>query len=103
MLPQFVRFKDLKDANIVQSWPALKDLMDNEEFPRGRKLSPQIRVWTVDEVNTWLETRSVDPAPPRGEPARRMAAKAARLSSPDQITEELEGVGGASERGPPTG
>jgi hypothetical protein len=103
MLPHFVRFRDLKERNIVQSWPALNDLIENEGFPRGRKLSPQIRVWTVDEVNAWLETRPFEPAEPRGEPARRAAAKAARLSAPDQKTQELREADEAiaPTRGPP--
>ena len=44
MLPHFVRFKVLKEANIVHSWPALRDLIENEGFPRGRKLSPNSRL-----------------------------------------------------------
>ena len=103
MLPQFVRFKALKEANIVQSWPALKDLIDHEGLPCGRKLSPQIRVWTIDEVNAWIETRPLEPAEPRGLAARRAAEKAARLQHLTEQSELGEADGAnAGTRGPPT-
>jgi hypothetical protein len=85
MLPKLYRFRNLKERNIVQSWPALKDLIDNEDFPPGRKLSPNIRAWTEDEVIEWLDSRPTEPSTSlRGAVARIAAEKAASRTDPEQ-------------------
>ena len=87
MLPTYIRFKVLKQRGIARSWPYLKDLIEDHGFPAGKLLSPQVRVWDEGEVSAWLETRPVEPAPPRGFAARRAAEKAARLQ---HLTEQPE-------------
>jgi hypothetical protein len=77
MLPTFVRFADLKKRGIVDSIPQLRSLQAREGFPTGRRLSANVRAWTVDEIQDWLKTRDSSPAPLRGVALRaRNAAKA---------------------------
>jgi hypothetical protein len=68
----WLRFGDLKTRNIVKSWPQLKRLVELYGFPPGRMLSPNIRVWTEDEIDAYLESRPIEGPAPRG------AAKAKR-------------------------
>ena len=46
-----LRFADLKERGIVNSWPQLKRLQQLHGFPLGRMLSPNIRVWTKEEID----------------------------------------------------
>jgi hypothetical protein len=56
-LPHFVRFRNLREAGIVVSWEQLSQLIDRYGFPPGRLLSPNTRVWDLDEVRKWLSNR----------------------------------------------
>jgi predicted DNA-binding transcriptional regulator AlpA len=60
VLEQFCRFSDLKESRIVQSHAQLRRLQETEGFPRGRLIGPNTRVWTVSEINTWLEGRPTE-------------------------------------------
>ena len=62
----WLRFGDLKARNVVKSWAQLKRLVENYGFPPGRMLSPNVRAWTDDEIDEWLETRPIEGPPPRG-------------------------------------
>jgi predicted DNA-binding transcriptional regulator AlpA len=59
-LPRFVRFKDLRAAGIVDNWPTLLRLVDQQNFPEGVLLSPNIRAWNIDDVQKWLESRPTE-------------------------------------------
>jgi hypothetical protein len=59
-LPQFVRFRNLREASIVDSWQQLSQLIDRYGFPPGRLLSPNIRVWDIDDVRQWLANRPTE-------------------------------------------
>jgi predicted DNA-binding transcriptional regulator AlpA len=65
-LPVFVRFADLKAANIVASHQQLYNLIDRDNFPPGVLLGPHTRSWLLDEVMEWLAARPTErkPAPP---------------------------------------
>jgi len=67
----FLRYKDLKKRGIVKSWPMLRRWIKLYNFPEGRKLGPNTRVWTEEELEAWLATRPTDkkPAPRRVESA----------------------------------
>lgn len=54
---RLLRFADLKEANIVSSWPQLKRLVDGHGFPRGYLLSPAVRVWDASAIDDWLQAR----------------------------------------------
>ena len=60
-----VRVKDLVDAKIISGWAQLKRLIDEQNFPKGILLSPNVRVFAVAEVKKWLETRPVPTADTR--------------------------------------
>jgi hypothetical protein len=49
-LPYLVRFRNLREAGIVDSWEQLSQLVDRYGFPSGTLLSPNVRVWDVDDV-----------------------------------------------------
>ena len=54
---QVVRFWDLKDAQIVNDWRQLKRLQDEFDFPAGYLLGPNTRVWDLDDIKRWLQSR----------------------------------------------
>jgi hypothetical protein len=56
-LPIYCRFHDLKQANIVRSWPQIMRLIRSEGFPRGLMISSHSRVWNVRDVLSWLSER----------------------------------------------
>src|SRR5262245_59580352 len=49
-LPLLLRYRDLERIGLVSSWQQLGRLVAHEDFPPGRMLSPNARVWTLDEV-----------------------------------------------------
>ena len=55
-----LRFADLKKRGIVNSWPQLKRLQQEHNFPLGRMLSPNIRAWAESEIDKWFESRPVE-------------------------------------------
>jgi predicted DNA-binding transcriptional regulator AlpA len=63
VLPVYVRARDIRDAGIARNWPTLTRLIEEEGFPRGVMLSPNIRAWRLDEIEQWLETRPVERKP----------------------------------------
>jgi predicted DNA-binding transcriptional regulator AlpA len=56
-LPKYLRYKDLEAQGIVGSWTQLLRLIDDNGFPQGILLSPNIRAWTEAEVCAWLAAR----------------------------------------------
>jgi predicted DNA-binding transcriptional regulator AlpA len=54
---QLIRFRDLQERGIVENWPQLKRLVDNQNFPSGLYLGPNSRAWFEDEVDAWLDAR----------------------------------------------
>ena len=94
-LPVYVRFADLAAANIVRSWPQLIRLIENENFPRGVRLSPNSRAWEIGEVQTWLASR-----PPAGQGGAGVHAASA---DPEKLglRSQREGSGRARPFGKP--
>jgi predicted DNA-binding transcriptional regulator AlpA len=56
-LPIFVRYKDLVAAGICDSYRQLYNMIDNDGFPVGVMLSPNVRAWRVQHVRAWLDAR----------------------------------------------
>lgn len=54
---KLLRFADLKERGVVTSWPQLRRLVDNHNFPPGYLLSPGCRVWDPDVIEAWLDMR----------------------------------------------
>lgn len=71
MVTRFLRYKDLKERGIVNSWTALHYKIKNNGFPQGRYIGPNSRAWPEVEVQAWLD------ALPVTKPARQKTSVAA--------------------------
>jgi hypothetical protein len=78
-----LRFADIKERGIVRSWAQLKRLQAEHDFPLGRLLSPNIRVWDEEEeVDPWVASRPVVNARPlQGSPKARHERRLLSLES----------------------
>jgi hypothetical protein len=66
-MTKWLRFRDLKERQIVDSWPQLGNLIEKQGFPRGRMLSANVRAWDEEnEIEPWLASRPIAGAAPRG-------------------------------------
>jgi hypothetical protein len=69
----WLHFRDLQERRIVDSWAQLRNLIQKQDFPRGRMFGPNTRVWDEEnEIEPWLASR------PIAGPTPRDAAKASR-------------------------
>jgi hypothetical protein len=57
--PTLLRFRDLKEQKIVANRMTLKNWIEHEGFPPGRMLAANTRVWFLDEIAAWLDSRPV--------------------------------------------
>ena len=64
---KLLRFPDLHRVGI-RNHPTLSRWIKKQGFPPGRLIGPNTRVWTVEEVEAWWESRA-DP-PPENSKAR---------------------------------
>jgi hypothetical protein len=71
MIPNQLRFSDLKQRKIVTNWVTLRNWIENEGFPAGRMAGPNTRLWNEPDVAAWLASRptKTKPAPTKREPA----------------------------------
>jgi predicted DNA-binding transcriptional regulator AlpA len=58
-LPTYVRFRDLQQAGIVNSWEQLSNLIEDYDFPPGILLSPKARAWDIEDIQRWLARRPI--------------------------------------------
>ena len=70
-VPKFLRLKDLQERGVAMTHQAVRHMQLHEDFPLGRLLGPGTRVWTVTEINEWLDSRPVEVS----EQARRRAQR----------------------------
>jgi predicted DNA-binding transcriptional regulator AlpA len=70
-VPKFLRLKDLQERGIAPTHQSVRHMQKPENFPLGRLLGPGTRVWTVQEINEWLDSRPVEVS----EQARRRAQR----------------------------
>jgi predicted DNA-binding transcriptional regulator AlpA len=73
-LPRHVRFRHIRAAGIADSYTALDRLVRDHGFPVGRLISPNVRAWTVEEIEGWLATR---PTARKPGPTRKREVEAA--------------------------
>ena len=59
MTPILLRFSDLRARGIVTTWPTLRLWIESQGFPPGRKLGPNTRAWTEQEITEWLAGRPI--------------------------------------------
>ena len=57
MIAKHLRFRDLKALGIVSNWTTVQRWIESEGFPPGRRLGPNTRTWTADEISQWLDNR----------------------------------------------
>jgi predicted DNA-binding transcriptional regulator AlpA len=55
----YLRFTDLKARGIVRNWATLQNWIKHLDFPAGRLVSPNARMWTEREVEGWIAKRPV--------------------------------------------
>ena len=60
MAAVLVRFRDLKDRNIVRNHPTLTRWIKLHGFPPGRLIGPNTRVWLESEVEAWIMSRPTE-------------------------------------------
>jgi predicted DNA-binding transcriptional regulator AlpA len=63
----YLRFRDLKQRQIVTSWPQLGRLIRDQGFPRGSMLGANTRAWPEEEIVAWLDSRPQGSAVRTGE------------------------------------
>jgi hypothetical protein len=64
------RYRDLKDARIVNSRMTLKRLIDSGRLASGRLISPNVRAWTDEEIDALITN-----APTARKPGARKSAE----------------------------
>jgi predicted DNA-binding transcriptional regulator AlpA len=80
-MKSLLRFSDLKERKICGSWAQLARLIKIYDFPAGRMLSANTRVWDEAEIDSWFALRPTrNDTPLKGDAARRV--KEARAESP---------------------
>ncbi len=57
MTTKLLRYPDLRERGIFRNRATLYRWIAAGQFPRGLKIGPNTRVWTEDEVNTWLRAQ----------------------------------------------
>ena len=57
MVPTLLRYADLQRRNVVKNWQTLSNWIEKENFPPGRLIGPNTRVWTEEEVTEWISSR----------------------------------------------
>ena len=60
MFPRILRFRDLKDAGIVNNRATLYRWIKDRGFPPGVLLGPKSRGWAEADVLSWLASRPVE-------------------------------------------
>ena len=68
----YLRFSDLQERGLVQSWAQLRR-MEEYGFPPGKMLSPNVRIWSEDEIETYLAS-----CPVRGDQPLKGGARTRR-------------------------
>lgn len=56
---KLLRFHDIKAAGIVNNRVTLAEWVEKHNFPPGRYLGPNTRVWTEQEISDWLASRPI--------------------------------------------
>jgi hypothetical protein len=106
MAKGWLRFSHLQKRNLVQSWTQLERLQKLYGFPKGRMVSPNIRVWTEEEIDEYVASCPVEGSPPRGaakqKHERRLEANTAPARQETPLVERPKPRGAAkTPRGPP--
>jgi predicted DNA-binding transcriptional regulator AlpA len=89
---RLLRFRDLKERGIINSWPMLKRRVERDGFPVGIMVGPNQRAWIEAEVDAWIKSRPTGGTRLKGvaktrtgNPSKR---KAADTDSPEAASTE---------------
>ena len=85
-----LRFRDLRDRKIVNSWPQLKRRIEVDGFPVGFYMGANSRAWFEDEIQAWIEAR-----PSAATEAKPPLKGAARTKAAARVARELAGTSSA--------
>ena len=77
-----LRFKDLNRVGI-NDWPTLKRRITQDNFPPGRYVGENTRVWTEEEVGEWWVTRPSAAPPENVKPATPVCSRGSGRASND--------------------
>lgn len=89
-MTRLLRFRDLKERQIVLSWPQLRRMVRDYGFPAGLLLGPNTRAWPEEEVEQWLACR---PTAPKPDPRKGKGCKSTIEDEP-AVRQCLQGRGG---------
>jgi predicted DNA-binding transcriptional regulator AlpA len=56
---RLIRYHDLVAKGVVNSRMTLKRLIDLQDFPPGRLVTPNARAWDEADVDEWISSRPV--------------------------------------------
>jgi len=73
-MTRLLRFPDLKERQIVSSWPQLRRMVRDYGFPAGILLGPNSRAWREEDIEEWLASR---PTAPKPDPHKKAAEQPA--------------------------
>src|SRR5262245_27533770 len=85
--PRYLRYADLVARGIVSNRMTLKNWVDRQNFPPGALVGPNMRLWSENAVQRWMDSRPVAPKatpnPKRrpGRPRKRAAADRANVTA----------------------
>jgi hypothetical protein len=81
-----LRFRDLQNRQIVDSWAQLRNLIEKYGFPPGHMLGPNTRAWDEeDEIEPWLQSRPTAGPEPRGAAKAALEAAAANKARAETV------------------
>jgi hypothetical protein len=83
---KLLRFADLRERGVVDSWAQLRRLIDHCGFPQGRMLSPNQRTWDEAEIAAWYASRPVEGPEPRGAAKKYRDYRKAKAENTDATT-----------------
>lgn len=72
----YLRYSDLKNRGLVKNRTQLQNMIHDYNFPPGRLLSPNVRVWTDEELDNYVDNCPVEAKPvPRSKGRPRKAER----------------------------
>jgi hypothetical protein len=83
---KLLRFADLRERGVVDSWAQLRRLIDHCGFPQGRMLSPNQRTWDEAEIDAWYAARPTEGPEPRGAAKEKRDRARKKADSADVTT-----------------
>lgn len=75
-LPKYVRFSDLVAMGLVTNRVTLHMWIKERNFPPGRLLGVNTRVWRLEDVEAWIATMPSQFGPDRGRQPRHVETEA---------------------------